>query len=89
MWGRHGCDNITVSVAHPEGERDALLAAVLHELKLAVRGHKADHLLRVKAPQVHALMEGHILQQVTDVGSGAMRQMIERGEVPSAALSQS
>jgi hypothetical protein len=87
MWGRHGSDNITGDDAHPKGERDALLAAVLHELKLAVRGHKADHLLRIKAPQVHTLMEGHILQQVTDVERGAMQQIIDQGKVPSAALS--
>ena len=46
----------------PEGQADALLAAVLHQLKLTIRGHKADHLLCVKAPQVDTLVEGHILQ---------------------------
>ncbi len=45
-----------------EGQADALLAAVLHQLKLTVRGHKADHLLGVEAPQVDTLVEGHILQ---------------------------
>jgi hypothetical protein len=61
MWGGCGSESVTVSCAHPEGEGDALLAAVLHELELAIRGHKADHLLRIKAAQVHALVEGHIL----------------------------
>ena len=44
-----------------EGQADAFLAAVLHQLKLPIRRHKADHLLSVKPPQVHALVEGHIL----------------------------
>ena len=46
----------------PEGQADALLAAVLHQLELTVGGHKADHLLGVEAPQVDTLVEGHILQ---------------------------
>ena len=47
-----------------EGLLDAFLTAVLHELKLAVWGHKADHLLRVELAQVHALVEGHNLRSV-------------------------
>lgn len=47
--------------AHQEWKGDAFLAAVLHELKLAVRRHKADHLLSVELAQIHALVEGHIL----------------------------
>ena len=45
----------------PEGQADALLAAVLHQLKLTIRRHKADHLLGVEAPQVDTLVESHIL----------------------------
>ncbi len=52
-----------------EGQADALLAAVLHQLKLTVRGHKDDHLLGVEAPQVDTLVEGHILQ-VRQAGCG-------------------
>ena len=44
-----------------EGKADALLATVLHQLKLPVRRHKADNLLGVEAPQVHALVERHVL----------------------------
>ena len=51
--------------AHLEGKGNALLAAVLHELKLSVWRHKADHLLLVKATQVDALVEGHILHRVS------------------------
>lgn len=46
---------------HPEGLLDALLAPVLHELELAIWRYKADNLFCVVAPQVDALMEGHIL----------------------------
>ena len=52
-----------------EGQADALLTAVLHQLKLTVGGHKADHLLGVEAPQVDTLVEGHILQ-VRQAGCG-------------------
>ena len=41
--------------------RVARLAAVLHQLKLAVWRHEADYLLRVEAAQVDALVEGDIL----------------------------
>ena len=45
-----------------ERQANALLAAVLHQLKFPIRRHKADHLLCVEAPQIHTLVEGHILQ---------------------------
>lgn len=51
---------------NPKGQADTLLAAVLHQLKLAIRRHKADHLLGVEAPQVDTLVEGHILHSDTD-----------------------
>ena len=41
--------------------RGACLAAVLHQLKLAIRRHEADHLLRVEAAQIYALVERDIL----------------------------
>ena len=50
---------------HLKGKGNALLAAVLHELKLSIWRHKADHLLLVKATQVDALVEGHILRRIT------------------------
>ena len=61
------CKQACRAWAHLEGLLDAFLAAVLHEFKLAVWGHKADHLLGVELAQVHALVEGHILHSPTVV----------------------
>ncbi len=54
-------DQATKKGARLEGQRDALLAAVLHELELAVGRHEAHHLLRVEAAQIHALVQRHVL----------------------------
>ena len=42
-------------------QTDAVCAAVLHQLKLAVRRHKAHHLLGIEAPQVDTLVECDVL----------------------------
>ena len=52
-----------------EGLLDAFLAAVLHQLEFAIRGHEADHLFRVELAQVHALVEGHILRSTPHFSS--------------------
>ena len=44
-----------------EGQADAFLATVLHQLKLPIRRHKADYLLSVEAPQIHTLVKCHVL----------------------------
>ena len=46
---------------HFERQADALCAAVLHQLKLAVWWHKADDLFGVEAAEIDALMKRHIL----------------------------
>ena len=61
-----GAPHLVDDGQNPKGQADTLLAAVLHQLKLAIRRHKADHLLGVEAPQVDTLVEGHILHADTD-----------------------
>ncbi len=45
-----------------EWQRDVIGDAVLHELELAVRGHKRNSLLRRKARQVNALVKRYVVQ---------------------------
>lgn len=48
---------------HLEGEIDVLRGAVPHQLELAVRRHKRDDAVRVKAAQFHALVELAVFQR--------------------------
>ena len=57
---------------HPEGQVDALRDAVLHQLELAVGGHERHAPVRVEPAQVHALVEGHVVQ-LDQLAAGLVR----------------